>query len=681
YKTVPEMKAIREGNDLRAEVLKNAELLEGSVRNTGVHAAGIIIAPDDLTEYIPLATAKDSDLLVTQFEGSVIEEAGMLKMDFLGLKTLTIIKDAIKMIKARHGIEIDPDKIPLDDVKTYELYQRGETNGTFQFESVGMQKYLKELKPDKFDDLIAMNALYRPGPLEYIPNFIRRKHGLEPIEYDIPDMEEYLKDTYGITVYQEQVMLLSQKLANFTKGDADVLRKAMGKKQKDVLDKMKSKFLDGCHANGHDLKKAEKVWTDWEAFAAYAFNKSHATCYSVVAFQTAYLKAHYPAEYMASVLTHNMSNIEKVSFFMDECKRIGVPVLGPDINESGIYFEVNKEGQIRFGLGAVKGTGEAAVESIISERNENGPFTSFFNFSERVNLRTVNKKTFECMAYAGAFDCFPEIHRAQYFHVPNGDTTNLIEKAIKYGNACKNEKNNSQASLFGGAGQSEMIPEPKVVDCEPWSDIVKLKFEKDVVGFYISGHPLDQFKLEMENFCTCSVGKVMEYKNREINIAGIVSKVNVRQSKNGKSFVLFSIEDYDDTADMALFGEDYLKHAHFIKPGEFLFIRGKVQNRFGNPDMWEFKPIHFQLLADVREKMCKNILLSLDVKKLSSDLISDLEKHFADHPGNCGVKVFLSDPSENIHIETFSRKYKVSPNNTLLDELKKLDGVNYKILA
>lgn len=398
------------------------------MRGTGVHAAGIIIAPQDLSDLMPVATSRDSDLLLTQYDGKVIEDAGVIKMDFLGLKTLTIIKDALALIKKNKGLEIEIDEIDLEDQKTFELYQRGETNGTFQFESVGMQKYLKELKPDKFSDLIAMNALYRPGPLEYIPNYIRRKHGKEPITYDIAEMEQYLKDTYGINVYQEQVMLLSQKLANFSKGDADVLRKAMGKKDKATLDKMKSKFMEGCQKNGHDLKVSDKVWTDWEAFASYAFNKSHSTCYAFVAFQTAYLKAHHPAEYMASVLTHNMSNIDKISFFMDECKKIGLIVLGPDINESSMTFDVNKEGKIRFGLGAIKGAGEAAIAAIISEREENGPYTDLFNLVQRVNLRTMNKKTFECFAYAGAFDSFG-LHRAQYFFVTaEKDNTSTIEK-------------------------------------------------------------------------------------------------------------------------------------------------------------------------------------------------------------------------------------------------------------
>src|SRR6201999_2941213 len=418
---VPELKEILKGNDLKAQVLREAEKLEGSVRNTGVHAAGIIIAPYDLTDIVPVATAKDSDLLVTQYDGRVIEDAGVIKMDFLGLKTLTIIKDALRMIEQNHGVVIDIDTIPLEDQKTFELYQRGDTNGTFQFESDGMQMYLRDLKPDKFEDLIAMNALYRPGPIEYIPNFIKRKHGLEPIAFDLADMEEYLGETYGITVYQEQVMLLSQKLAGFSKGDADVLRKAMGKKQIEVLNKMEAQFMEGAAAKGHPKDKLTKIWKDWTAFAQYAFNKSHSTCYAFVAYQTAYLKAHYPADYMAAVL-NNAGSIDKITFFMEECKRMGIKVLGPDINESLKGFAVNQHGQIRFGLGGLKGVGEAAVETIIEERKKNGAFIHVFDFIKRINQRTVNKKTLESLAYAGALDCFPEYHRAQYFTVPPDET-------------------------------------------------------------------------------------------------------------------------------------------------------------------------------------------------------------------------------------------------------------------
>ncbi|MEO1254489.1 MAG: DNA polymerase III subunit alpha, partial [Bacteroidota bacterium] len=443
FEEVKELEEIKKGRDLPSQVLNQAVVLEGSLRNTGVHACGVIITPDEMSKFVPLAKSKDSDMMVTQFDNSVVESAGMLKMDFLGLKTLSIIKTAVENIEKRNGIKIDIDAIPLDDQKTYELYQRGETNGTFQFESPGMQKHLRSLKPDKFEDLIAMNALYRPGPMEYIPNFIARKHGKEQITYDIPDMEEYLAETYGITVYQEQVMLLSQSLAGFTKGEADVLRKAMGKKKRDVLDEMKPKFIEQAKEKGHPEDKLEKVWTDWEAFAAYAFNKSHSTCYSVVAYQTGYLKANYPAEYMASVLTHNQSNIEKVSFFMEECKNRGIKVLGPHVNESQKDFAVNAEGEIRFGMGAIKGTGESAVQAVIEERDTKGAFHDVFDFAKRVNLRTVNKKSFESLAKAGAFDCFEDYHRRQYVE-QDEEGSSLIEKSIRYANRMQEEEASAQ---------------------------------------------------------------------------------------------------------------------------------------------------------------------------------------------------------------------------------------------
>ncbi|HQU41044.1 MAG TPA: DNA polymerase III subunit alpha, partial [Chitinophagales bacterium] len=436
-----------QGDDLQAKVIQEAVKLEGSVRNTGIHAAGIIIAPSDLTDLLPVAVAKDSELLVTQYEGEIIESAGVIKMDFLGLKTLSILKTALKHIKLNHHRDIDLDILALEDEPTFGLYQRGETNGTFQFESAGMQKYLKELKPDKFEDLIAMNALYRPGPMDYIPTYIARKQGREKITYDLPEMEEILKETYGVTVYQEQVMLLSQRLANFTKGDADTLRKAMGKKQKAVLDKMKSKFMEGCVANGHPEKVCEKIWTDWEAFAQYAFNKSHSTCYALVAYQTAYLKANYPAEYMCAVLTHNQNNLDKVSFFMDECRRMEIMVLGPDINESGVSFTVNEKGEIRFGLAAIKGVGEAAVQEIIQQREQDGAFQTFFDLVRRVNLRTVNKKTMESLVLAGAFDTFG-LKRAQYFTQQKNDQLNVLEHAIKYGGTYQQGSQQEQATLF-----------------------------------------------------------------------------------------------------------------------------------------------------------------------------------------------------------------------------------------
>jgi DNA polymerase-3 subunit alpha len=601
-----------------------------------MHACGVIITPDDITKYVPVTTSKDAELYMSRsFDNSVVESAGMLKMDFLGLKTLSVIKTAIENIEKRHGVRIDIDAIPLDDQLTFELYQRGQTNGTFQFESAGMQKHLRALKPDKFEDLIAMNALYRPGPMEYIPNFVKRKHGEEQITYDIPAMEEYLAETYGITVYQEQVMLLSQKLANFSKGDADVLRKAMGKKIFALLEKLKPKFLDGCKSNGHDVQVAEKVWKDWEAFAAYAFNKSHSTCYSIVAYQTAYLKAHYPAEYMASVLTHNQNQIEKVTFFMDECRHLGVKVLGPHVNESGLNFEVNKDGEIRFGLGAIKGAGEAAVIAIINERAE-AHYKDIFEFARRVNLRAVNKKTFECLAMAGAFDCFEHHHRRQFLYEPENDIS-LIEKVIKYGNKEQTEKNAAQQSLFGGDGGLE-VPVPKVPDCEPYGEIEKLKIEKDVVGFYISGHPLDQFKFEIDSFTNNKFSDLQELEARmgnEISLAGIVTEVVHRVTKNGKPFGILTVEGYDDSHAFYLFSDDYIKFKEFMVVGWFLYIKGVVITKQWGDQRPEFKISAMQLLSEIREKLSKSIQVDIGPKSVNEKLISQIEGILVDNPGKC----------------------------------------------
>ena len=516
---------------MHGKILHEAERLEGSVRSTGLHAAGIIIAPKDLTELIPVCIAKDSDLWVTQIEGSIIEDAGVIKMDFLGLKTLTIIKNALALIKMNHGVEIEIDNIPLDDEKTFQLYQHGDTNATFQFESAGMQKHLRELKPDKFDDLIAMNALYRPGPMAYIPNYCARKHGREEVQYDLPEMAEILQETYGITVYQEQVMLLAQKIGNFSKGDADVLRKAMGKKNKSVLDKMKSQFMEGAKSNGHPANKLEKVWSDWESFAQYAFNKSHSTCYAFVAYQTAYLKAHYPSEYMAAVL-NNAGNIEKITFFMEECKRMGLKVLGPDINESLKGFAVNKKGEIRFGLGGLKGVGEAAIDSIIEEKTKNGPFLEVFDFIKRVNQRTVNKKTLESLVYAGAFDCFGDMHRARYFQTVAGENINVLEKIIRFGNIYQSQTTQATNTLFGELPMVMEIQAPKIPDCMPWSLTEQLEHEKDVTGIFLSGHPLDHHTFEIKHYGITPINEYLAYKesitpnsnpNRNFRILALVS--------------------------------------------------------------------------------------------------------------------------------------------------------------
>lgn len=680
FDEVKELADIKKGSDLKAQVLQQAIILEGSVRNTGTHACGVIITPDDLTKFVPVSTAKDSDMLVTQFDNSVVESAGMLKMDFLGLTTLTIIKTALQNIKKSKGVEIDIDEVPLDDAKTYQLFQRGETSGTFQFESVGMQKYLRGLKPDKFEDLIAMNALYRPGPMEYIPAFINRKHGREPIKYDLAEMEEYLAETYGITVYQEQVMLLSQKLAGFSKGDADVLRKAMGKKQKAVLDKMKDKFIQGCEKKGHAKEICEKIWVDWEAFAQYAFNKSHSTCYSLIAYHTAYLKANYPAEYMAAVLTHSQSNLENVTFFIEECRNMGIKVLGPHVNESGVFFEVNKDGEIRFGLGAIKGAGDAAVESIIQERNSKGAFADIFEFAKRLNNRAVNKKTFECLALSGAFDCFKDVHRRQYVFAKENDIS-LIEKSIKYAAKTQQEEQSAQASLFGGSSGTSM-PKPRIDYVEPYSEIEKLNLEKEVVGIYISGHPLDDFRFEMENFCNIACNQLNELEpllGRDIKIGGIVSAVEHRTTKTGKPFGKFSIEDYSGNYTFTLFGEDYLKYKTFMTHGWFLFIEGMVaKNSWGQQNV-EIKIRNIDLLNELGLKRTKGIKLRVNSKEITNVLIDKIEGVCQQYAGNIPLYLKLRDEEENIDLEFLSRRFRVNPVNDMMKMIKKLPEVEFEV--
>jgi DNA polymerase-3 subunit alpha len=676
FQEVRELADIKKGSDLKADVIRQAVVLEGSVRNTGVHACGVIITPDDLTKFVPVSTAKDSDMLVTQFDNSVVESAGMLKMDFLGLTTLTIITTALRNIKKSRGIEIVIDDVPLDDAKTYQLFQRGETTGTFQFESVGMQKYLRQLKPDKFEDLIAMNALYRPGPMEYIPAFVNRKHGREPIKYDLPEMEEFLAETYGITVYQEQVMLLSQKLAGFSKGDADVLRKAMGKKQKSVLDKMKDKFIEGCNKNGHSKNICEKIWTDWEAFAQYAFNKSHSTCYSLVAYHTAYLKANYPAEYMAAVLTHSQSNLENVTFFIEECRNLGIHVLGPHVNESGVYFEVNKEGQIRFGLGAIKGAGDAAVEAIIQERDQKGAYIDIFDFAKRLSQRSVNKKTFECLALSGAFDCFKDLHRRQYIFARDGDIS-LIEKAIKFAAKTQQEEQSSQASLFGGASGIAM-PKPKIENVEPFSEIEKLNLEKEVVGIYISGHPLDHFRFEMETFCTAACNQLNELEpllGRELKLGGIVTVVEHRTTKTGKPFGKFSLEDYSGSTTFTLFGEDYLKFKTFMNTGWFLFVEGSVmKNNWGQMNT-EYKIRNIDLLNEIGIKRSKGVQLRVNATEITADLISKIEGVCQAYAGGTPLYLKVRDDQENMNLELMSRKFRINPINDMVKEMKKVADV------
>jgi DNA polymerase-3 subunit alpha len=678
------LRTILDGDDLQAAVLKEALVLEGSVRGTGIHAAGIIIAPKDLTEIIPVCTSKETNLLITQYEGKIIEDAGVIKMDFLGLRTLSIIRDALILIEQNHGVKIDIDTISLDDKKTFELFQKGLTVGIFQFEAGHVPPILRDMKPTQFEDLIALNALNRPGPLAYIPNYVKRKHGKEAIVYDLPEMEEYLKETYGITVYQEQVMLLSQKLAGFTKGDADVLRKAMGKKDRATLDKMKSKFMEGAQNKNHPADKLEKIWKDWESFAEYAFNKSHSTCYAFVAFQTAYLKAHYPAEYMASVLTHNLSNIDKVTFFMDESKRIGIPVLGPDVNESQYQFAVNKKGEIRFGLGAVKGVGEAAVASIIQERTQNGPFANPFDLVSRINLRAANKKTFESLAYAGAFDFYKEMHRAQYFHQDENEIV-FLEKILRWGAHMQEMSNSSQASLFDATPEVNR-PSPKIPQAEEWGKLDLLRYEKEVLGVYLSGHPLDNYKFEMKQFCPNKVADLKEMekaKGKDLAIGGTITMVNHQISKNGKPYCKFTIEDFEDAVELFLFGQDYINFKPYLNMDFFVFMRGKIQERFNQPDNLEFKISSVQLLSELREKMCKNLTVSLPVADINDALVEKLlglvsENNKTNKP-TCSLKFMIYDADENISVEMPAKKMKVNPDSELISALENMPEVKIKV--
>ena len=684
---VNELINLSEGDDLEGQMLRQAKQLEGSLRNTGIHACGVIITPDDITNFVPVATAKDSDLYVTQFDNSVVEEAGLLKMDFLGLKTLTLIKDTVKLVKYRHDIDLDPENFPLDDEKTYALFQKGDTVGIFQYESPGMQKHMQSLKPTVFGDLIAMNALYRPGPMEYIPSFVRRKHGEEEIEYDLPAMEEYLKETYGITVYQEQVMLLSQKLANFTKGEADVLRKAMGKKQKAVLDKMKPKFIKQAGENGHPADKLEKIWTDWEAFAAYAFNKSHSTCYAWIAYQTAYLKAHYPAEYLAAVLSNNMNDIKQVTFFMEEAKRMGLEVLGPDVNESFRKFTVNDTGAIRFGMGAVKGVGTGAVATIVEHRQES-KYKSVFDFARRVDLRAANKKAFESLALAGGFDGFTNTHRAQYFH-HEGDGVTFLEKAVKYGARYQENENSSQVSLFGDASEVQ-IPEPVVPPCEEWGTMEKLRREKEVVGVYISGHPLDDFKTEMDAFCNATVShfyKIEEFVNRELTFGGVITDVQHRVSKNGKGWALFTVEDFTDTFEFRMFGEEYLKLRHFLIPNSFIHAKVFVKEGWTNRDTGkkgdprtQFNTI--QMLQDVMDAYAKKLTINIDINEIAEARIQEIKEILDMHKGDGKLQFQVFDPksekAEQLYVNMPSRKQKIKISQELLDTLEE-NKVHYRL--
>jgi len=685
YETIKELSDAKKSvNPLIVETLKYAGVLEGSVRNTGIHACGIIIGKDDLTNYIPISIAKEKDdkeVLVTQYEGKFVEDIGMLKMDFLGLKTLSIIKDALENIKLSKKIDVDIENVKLDDSKTYELYSKGETTGTFQFESEGMKKYLRELKPNKFEDLIAMNALYRPGPMEYIPSFIARKIGKEPIVYDFPLMEKRLKDTYGITVYQEQVMLLSRDMAGFSRGDSDKLRKAMGKKQKDVMDTMKVKFVEGCKKNGLEEEKINKVWGDWEKFAEYGFNKCHSTCYSFVAYQTAYLKANYPGEYMAAVLSRNISDIKKITSFMDECRRMGMNVLGPDVNESHLKFTVNTKGNIRFGLGAIKGVGGNAVNHIVEERQKNGTFKNIYDFVERLNLTIVNKKNMEALVTAGAFDAFTEINRGQYF-VEDEKAGSFIESLIRYGNKMQTDKNTTQQNLFEGTVKVEMV-KPEIPHASSWTKLEQLNKERDVIGIYLSAHPLDAYRLEFDNLCTHTLADMADLnvlKGKEITIAGMITSARFGLTKNNKNYGSIMLEDFNGNYKMNFFGKDFIEYKNYLTDGYSLMIKGKVQPRtYGDTHELEFKISKIILLEEARKELCKSISLKVPVSSISDDFIDNINKFVSQKTGNVILKFIIYDPIDNIKVDMFSRSQRIGLTNNFIDYLKTSSEIEYKI--
>ncbi len=669
YKTVSELKQEKESKDpLVKETLYSAERLEGTLRNVGTHACGIIIGRDDLIEHIPLSTSKDSELLVTQYEGSYMEKLGMLKMDFLGLKTLSIIKDAVENIKKSQDKIIDIEDIPFDDTETFKLFSRGDTTAIFQFESDGMKKNLRELKPNRFEDLIAMNALYRPGPMEYIPSFIKRKNGKEKIEYDIPEMKEILEETYGITVYQEQVIQLSQKIAGLSRGEADNLRKAMGKKDLAQLEKVKTLYFDGAAERNHDLKKIEKIWNDWKEFAKYAFNKSHSTCYAFVAYRMAFLKTHFPAEFMAAVLSRNLSDITKITFFIDETKHIGIKVLKPDVNESDVNFIVNKAGEIRFGMAAIKGLGGNAVEEIIAERNRNGVFSGIFDFAKRINLRIVNKRSFEALAMAGAFDSFENTHRAQFFFRENTDDSVFIEKLIRFATKVQERQSSQQVSLFGDAGEVE-TSDPPMPECKPWSGIEQLRNEKEVTGFYISGHPLDEYRIEMKNFGKNQISdfkdNLKKFNGKTIVFGGMVISAEHKTTQNNKPFGSFIVEDYDDTIELRLFSDDYLRFRHYLAEGFFLLIYARVQQRFNAADQLEIKITNMMLLPEVIEKNAHEIKLKLSLDDLNDELIDKLENYAKDKKGNCKVSFSVYDNYEKLNLSFTAANLKVNAQEFL----------------
>ena len=680
---VPELQKAESSPDPKIrDTIRYAKMLEGNVRNTGVHACGTIICRDDITDWVPVSTAVDKEtnekVCVTQYDGHVIESTGLIKMDFLGLKTLSILKEAVENVKVSLGIELDIDKLDIMDPNTYRLYCEGQTIGTFQFESPGMQKYLRELQPGAFEDLIAMNALYRPGPMDYIPDFINRKLGRKPIEYDIPCMEKYLKDTYGITVYQEQVMLLSRLLANFTRGESDALRKAMGKKKKDIVDQMKPKFIQGGEKNGHDAAKLEKIWSDWEKFASYAFNKSHATCYSWVAYQTAYLKANYPAQYMAATMSRNKADIKEITKLMDECKAMGVATLGPDVNESYINFGVNHLGEIRFGLGAIKGVGESAVESILKERKDRGIFKDIYDFIERINLSACNKKSLECLALSGAFDSFG-LKREQYVAPFSKDET-FLDILVRYGNKYQLDKQQNSMSLFGDFDEIE-IAHPKPVECEPWSDLERLNKEKELVGMYLSAHPLDEYEVILKDVCNTHMPQIedkLSLANRDLTFGGIVIEVREIRTKRGNLMGIVRIEDYEGVGELVLFGEDWAKYSGMLRIHNSIFITARCEPRRYKENEYDIKVLSVEFLSDVKDKIIEKLTIKLPVDVVSDDIVENLSSIIQENKGNVELFLCLKDNVESNQV-LLSTHVRVNVKHDFLEKIRTIPDCEYVI--
>src|SRR5574344_64527 len=684
---VPELRDAEVSTDSKmANTIKYAKMLEGTVRGTGIHACGFIICRDPISDWVPVSTADDPDFKgektnCTQYDGHVIESTGLIKMDFLGLKTLSELKEACANIKLTCNVEVDLDHIPIDDPKTYELYQQGRTVGTFQFESAGMQKYLRELHPTVFEDLIAMNALYRPGPMDYIPSFIARKNGREPITYDIPCMEKYLKDTYGITVYQEQVMLLSRQLANFTRGESDALRKAMGKKKKAIVDQMKPMFIEGGRKNGHDPKVLEKIWADWEKFASYAFNKSHAACYSWVAFQTAYLKANYPAEYMAAIMTRRKDDIKEITKLMDECKSMGISTLGPDVNESYEKFGVNQKGEIRFGLAAIKGMGSAAAEAIIQEREKNGTFKDVFDFAQRINMAAVNRKAFESLALSGGFDGFGQMRREDFF-AENAKGEVFLDTLVRYGQTYQTEAASMRNSLFGGDNEVE-IATPPIIKAEPWSDIERLNKERELVGIYLAAHPLDEYKIVLDNLCNTKCAELADIsllKDREdVIIGGIVTGIKSKFTKKGTPCGFITIEDFDGSGELAFFGEDWGKWTGMFKEGTNVYITAKCQQRFRDSNMYDLKVGNIEYLQTIKEKSIDHVTISLKTDIINEQIVNELTEIIDENPGNTQLFFQLHDSQGTSHVLLRSKNKRVDLKRSLIHFIEEQPALDYKI--